>query len=179
MFVAPLPLAARSQAFVGIAPATPRRETAVARRRADPAASSSSTFIATHKFVATEARRPTFVAPAVFRGPVAVKEISDASFKQDVLESDVPVLVDFYATWCGPCKLVAPLMDWAQGEYGDKLKVFKVEVDPNPESVKDFKVYGLPALLIFKDGQNVASHEGAISKAKLKDYLESNIPGLA
>ncbi|GBF94037.1 thioredoxin chloroplastic [Raphidocelis subcapitata] len=108
----------------------------------------------------------------------AVTEIQNwAQWETDVLASDKPVLVDIWATWCGPCKLVAPLMDWAEKEYGDKFKVVKVNHTPNPEVIAKYKVYGLPALMVFKGGELVAdSHrEGAVTKAILQKYVDEHI----
>jgi thioredoxin 1 len=98
--------------------------------------------------------------------------IKDSEFEVEVQKSDKPVLVYFWATWCGPCKLVAPSVEKMAAHYSDRLKVIKMEVDKNPESVKICKVEGVPALRIFKNGQIVASHEGAITKDKLAEWLE-------
>eukprot|EP00899_Mesostigma_viride_P013893 jgi/Mesvir1/22504/Mv18535-RA.1 len=110
-----------------------------------------------------------------------VKDISEAEFEDEVLKSDLPVLVDFWATWCGPCKLIAPLMGWVANEYAGKLKVVKVETDPNPSLVEKYKVYGLPTLIVFHKGAPVpGSHsEGAITKDKLKKFVEKSLPELA
>lgn len=99
---------------------------------------------------------------------------SEAEFEQEVLKADGPVLVDFWAPWCGPCKLVAPLMKWAEEEHKGELKVVKVEHGPNKELIEKYKVYGLPALIVFKDGQEVqGSHkEGAVTKAILQKYIK-------
>ncbi|KAI8476415.1 MAG: thioredoxin x [Monoraphidium minutum] len=113
---------------------------------------------------------------------VRVAEIEgEAQFEAEVLkESGKMVLVDFWATWCGPCRLVAPLMTWAETEYGSNLKVVKINHTGNPELVATHKVYGLPALMLFKDGKLVAgSHrEGAISKPQLKKYLDQHLESL-
>mmetsp|Transcript_21778 Transcript_21778/g.36022 ORF Transcript_21778/g.36022 Transcript_21778/m.36022 type:complete len:199 (-) Transcript_21778:245-841(-) len=115
-----------------------------------------------------------------FRGPVAgVQEISDDTFDEKVLKSTIPTVVEFYATWCGPCKLVAPLLDWLNAEYGDSLNVFKIEADPNPTAVSTYKIYGLPAILVFENGEIKKAHEGAITKKGLKALVESSIPSLA
>ncbi|KXZ54939.1 hypothetical protein GPECTOR_3g109 [Gonium pectorale] len=105
-----------------------------------------------------------------------VANIETASFDAEVLKSDKPVLVDFWASWCGPCKLVAPLMDWAEKEYDGKLKVVKIEHDKNPELIAKYKVYGLPTLIVFKDGEEVAGskREGAITKVLLQQYLSKH-----
>jgi thioredoxin 1 len=96
--------------------------------------------------------------------PVAV---SDASFSSTVLSSDKPVLVDFWATWCGPCKMVAPVLEEIAGEKGDQLTVAKLDVDANPETARDFQVSSIPTLILFKDGQPVKRIVGAKGKAAL------------
>ncbi|KAK9809061.1 hypothetical protein WJX72_008730 [[Myrmecia] bisecta] len=103
-------------------------------------------------------------------------DVGEADFEAEVLKSDVPVLVDFWASWCGPCKLIAPTMDWAQQEYAGNLKVVKVEADPNPSLVEKYKVYGLPTILLIKDGELVpgSPNEGAISKPQLIKWLEKH-----
>ncbi|KAJ0966845.1 hypothetical protein J5N97_023762 [Dioscorea zingiberensis] len=105
----------------------------------------------------------------------AVSTISQGEFPAEVLESDVPVLVEFVADWCGPCRLISPVIDWASQEYTGKLKVVKIDHDANPQLIEEYKVYGLPALILFKNGKEVAGsrREGAVTKAKLKEYLDS------
>lgn len=116
--------------------------------------------------VSPQGRRPLWAR--------AVLEVSEASFESEVLQAKVPVLIDFWATWCGPCKLVAPSMEWAQKEYGNNLKVVKVEADGNKSLIEGHKVYGLPCLIVYKDGNEVpGSHrEGAITKKDLVKYIE-------
>ncbi|BDA44164.1 Thioredoxin X, chloroplastic [Coccomyxa sp. Obi] len=101
------------------------------------------------------------------------------TFEKEVLQADVPVLVDFWATWCGPCKLIAPLLKTIEQEYGDSLKIVKVEADPCPNLMEKYKVYGLPTLMLFKDGEVIEGslQEGAIDRKKLIAYLERH--GLA
>lgn len=104
-----------------------------------------------------------------------------SEFQEKVLNSDLPVLVDFVADWCGPCKLIAPFIDWASQEYKGKLKVFKIDHDANPQLVEKYKVYGLPTLILFKDGQEVSGsrREGAITREKLKVYLDQLLETVA
>jgi thioredoxin 1 len=104
-----------------------------------------------------------------------VNVITDKEFNQEVFNSDKPVLAYFWAEWCGPCRLVSPSINWAAQTYGDRLKVVKLEVDPNPESVAKYQVEGVPALRLFKDNEVIASHEGAITKQKLQTFLDSNL----
>ncbi|KAJ6833775.1 thioredoxin X, chloroplastic [Iris pallida] len=105
----------------------------------------------------------------------AVTTIGQSEFSAEVLGSDVPVLVDFVAEWCGPCRLIAPFIEWASKEYNGRLKVVKIDHDANPELIEEYKVYGLPCLILFKNGQAVpeSRREGAITKVKLKEYLDS------
>jgi len=91
---------------------------------------------------------------------------TDSSFESDVLQSDVPALVDFWAAWCGPCKMIAPLLDELSTEYAGRVKVCKVDVDSNPETAAKFNVRGIPTLLVFKNGSVEATKVGALSKAQ-------------
>ncbi|CAM0901700.1 unnamed protein product [Alopecurus aequalis] len=114
------------------------------------------------------------LARARVRCRAAVKLVGDGEFEAEVLQSELPVLVDFVADWCGPCRLVAPVVDWASEEYEGRLKIVKIDHDANPQIIEKYKVYGLPALILFKNGQEVpgSRREGAINKAKFKDYIE-------
>jgi thioredoxin 1 len=101
--------------------------------------------------------------------------ITDNQFETEVLQADRPVLVYFWASWCGPCRLVSPSVDWAATNYSDRLKVVKMEVDPNPETINNFQVEGVPALRLVKAGQVLASWEGAITKDKLAKMVEKHL----
>jgi len=105
----------------------------------------------------------------------AVSDFTDAAFAQEVLQASKPVLVDFWATWCGPCRLMAPLMDWAAETYADRLDVGKLEVDGNPATRDAYKVQGIPTLIIFQNGAELARHEGAIAKSQLKAFLDAHL----
>ena len=106
---------------------------------------------------------------------MAVAEFTDANFKAEVLDAADTVLVDVWAPWCGPCRLVAPLMDWAQTEYADRLKVGKLEADANPVSRDSLNIQGLPTLILFKDGQELVRHEGAMAKNQLVALLDAHL----
>ncbi|MDJ1179424.1 thioredoxin domain-containing protein [Roseofilum sp. BLCC_M91] len=101
--------------------------------------------------------------------------ITDSQFESEVLKASKPVLVYFWAAWCGPCRLVSPSIDQIAREYGDRLKVVKMEVDPNPESVKKYAVEGVPGLRLFKSGELTASAEGALTKPKLVELIEPHL----
>jgi thioredoxin 1 len=105
----------------------------------------------------------------------AIVHVSDTSFEQDVLGSDLPVLVDFWAEWCGPCKMIAPVLDELAGEYAGKLKICKVDVDANPEVPGKFGIRGIPTLILFKDGNAEATKVGALSKSQLVEFIDSGI----
>lgn len=101
--------------------------------------------------------------------------INDENFETEVLKAEQPVLAYFWASWCGPCKLIAPSVDWVATNYSDRLKVVKMEIDPNPNTVKQYKVEGVPALRLFKNAEVVLSHEGAITKKTLTGLLDAHL----
>ncbi|HEY8474419.1 MAG TPA: thioredoxin [Natronosporangium sp.] len=104
---------------------------------------------------------------------MGTKAVTDASFKQDVLESDKPVLVDFWAEWCMPCRKVSPLLEEIAGEMADRLEIVKMNADENPETVRAYKVMSLPTLTIFKNGEPVKQVVGAKPKGELVRLIES------
>lgn len=103
----------------------------------------------------------------------SIKHVSDASFEADVLQSDTPVLVDFWAEWCGPCKLIAPLLDEAAEQYQGRVAIAKINVDENRDIPAKFGIRGIPTLMLFKNGQAAATKVGALSKSQLQAFLDS------
>jgi thioredoxin 1 len=104
-----------------------------------------------------------------------IKHISDASFEEDVIQSDRPVLVDYWAEWCGPCKMIAPILDEVAKDYGSRLRVTKMNVDENREVPAKFGIRGIPTLMLFKGGQLAATKVGAVSKAQLTAFLDGHL----
>jgi thioredoxin 1 len=100
---------------------------------------------------------------------------SDASFESDVLQADQPVLLDFWAEWCGPCKMIAPILDEIASEYSDKVRVAKINIDENPQTPPKFNIRGIPTLLLFKGGSVAAQKVGAVSKSQLAAFLDENL----
>ena len=104
-----------------------------------------------------------------------IKHVSDASFESDVLKSNKPVLVDYWAEWCGPCKMIAPILDDVAESYAGRLKVVKVNTDVAQKTPRNYGVRGIPMLLLFKDGKVQATHVGALSKSQLTSLIDKNI----
>ena len=104
-----------------------------------------------------------------------IVHVSDSSFEQDVLKSNGPVLLDFWAEWCGPCKMIAPILDQIAAEYAGKVVVAKMNVDENPRTPMKFSVRGIPTLILFKNGQLQGQKIGAVRKADVVAFLDSNL----
>ena len=106
---------------------------------------------------------------------MAIKQVTDDSFDQDVIKSDIPVLVDYWAEWCGPCKMIAPILDEVARDYEGRLEIAKLNVDENAATTAKYAVRGIPTLMLFKNGSMVASKVGALSKSQLTVFLDSHL----
>ena len=103
------------------------------------------------------------------------KTVTDASFQADVLDSSTPVLLDFWAEWCGPCKMIAPALEEIAAELGDKVTIAKLNIDENPDTPGKYGVRGIPTMLLFKGGQPVAQKVGAAPRSQIQQWLESQL----
>ncbi len=106
---------------------------------------------------------------------MSITNTTDETFDQDVLQSDVPVLLDFWAEWCGPCKMIGPLLSELSEEYAETIKIIKLNVDENNNTAIKYAVRSIPTLILFKDSTVQAQHIGSASKAQLKEFLDSNL----
>ena len=104
-----------------------------------------------------------------------ILHVSDGSFEQEVLKSDVPVLVDYWAEWCGPCKMIAPILDEIADEYDGKIRIAKLNIDDNPTTPPKYGIRGIPTLMLFKGGEVEATKVGALSKSQLTAFLDQSI----
>jgi thioredoxin 1 len=104
-----------------------------------------------------------------------IQYVTDANFKSDVLDSPIPVLVDYWAEWCGPCKMIAPILDEVARDYSGRLKVAKLNIDENPKTPGEYGIRGIPTLILFKGGNVEATKVGALSKSQLTAFIDSNL----
>lgn len=103
------------------------------------------------------------------------KQVTDSSFQQDVLGASGPVVVDFWAEWCGPCKQIAPALEEISAEMGDKITIAKINIDDNPETPSNYGVRGIPTLMLFKNGEVADTKVGALPKSQLVQWIEQNL----
>ena len=106
---------------------------------------------------------------------MSLTHTTDENFDQDIIQSDLPVLLDFWAEWCGPCKMIGPILVELSEEYADKVKIVKLNVDENNNTAIQYAVRSIPTLILFKDGQVQAQHIGAAAKGQLRQFLDSNL----
>ena len=105
----------------------------------------------------------------------SIAHVSDSTFEQEVVNSDIPVLVDYWAEWCGPCKMIAPILYEIAAEYEGRLKITKLNIDENPATPPKFGIRGIPTLMIFKDGDVLSTKVGALSKSQLTAFIDQSI----
>ncbi|MCK5720045.1 MAG: thioredoxin TrxA [Thiomargarita sp.] len=101
--------------------------------------------------------------------------VTDDTFAKEVLQADIPVLVDYWAEWCGPCKVITPVLDEIAQEYGSKIKIAKLNIDENPNTPPKYGIRGIPTLMLFKEGEAIATKVGALSKSQLTAFVDSNL----
>jgi len=118
---------------------------------------------------------PSYVRASEIIMSEPIVKVTDDNFEQEVLKADLPVLVDYWAEWCGPCKMIAPVLDAIAREYKGKLKVAKLNIDENPTTPPKYGIRGIPTLLLFKDGEVEATKVGAISKPQLTAFIDSQL----
>lgn len=104
-----------------------------------------------------------------------IVHVTDDNFESEVLQSSEPVLVDYWAEWCGPCKMIAPVLDEIAGEYQGRVKIAKLNIDDNPNTPPRYGIRGIPTLMLFKDGEVEATKVGAVSKSQLTAFIDSNL----
>ncbi len=104
-----------------------------------------------------------------------ILELADDTFEQEVIKSDIPVLVDYWAEWCGPCKIIGPVLEDVADEYDGKVKIAKLNIDDNPDTPPSYGIRGIPTLMLFKNGEVEATKVGAVSKSQLTAFIDSNI----
>jgi thioredoxin 1 len=105
----------------------------------------------------------------------AAQHVTDATFRTEVLESSDPVLVDYWAEWCGPCRMIGPLLEQTAGDYAGRLKVAKLNIDENPATPSQYRVRSIPTLMLYRDGHPVATQVGALSRSQLAAFLDANL----
>tara|TARA_B100000768_G_scaffold181692_1_gene205812 strand:+ start:1750 stop:2076 length:327 start_codon:yes stop_codon:yes gene_type:complete len=105
----------------------------------------------------------------------SISHLTDETFEEEVIQSNIPVLVDYWAEWCGPCKMIAPILDSLTDEYSGKLKIAKINIDDNQQTPQKYGVRGIPTLMIFKNGNVEATKVGALSKSQLTAFIDSNL----
>lgn len=105
----------------------------------------------------------------------AIMHVSDSTFDTEVLQANAPVLVDFTATWCGPCKMIAPILDQVAAEFGERLRIVKVDVDDNQATAAKYGIRGVPTLMLFKNGEATQTKVGAMSKSQLTEFLNNSL----